>query len=51
MATWYQVDPTWPKRPSTISWGPMSGVAVDAEDNVWVLERSEPPVQVYRPDG
>jgi streptogramin lyase len=29
----------------------MSGVAVDTEDNVWVLARSEPPVQVYRPDG
>jgi sugar lactone lactonase YvrE len=51
MATWYQVDPTWPKRPGTITWGPMSGVAVDAEDNVWILARSEPPVQVYRPDG
>ncbi len=29
----------------------MSGVAVDARDNVWVLSRSNPAVQVYQPDG
>jgi hypothetical protein len=50
-STSYQVDPTWPQRPKGISWGPMSGVAVDAQENVWVLARSDPPVQVYQPDG
>jgi len=51
MSTSYQVDPTWPRRPPSVCWGAMSGVAVDAEDNVWVLSRTDPPVQVYRPDG
>jgi pimeloyl-ACP methyl ester carboxylesterase len=51
MSTWYQVDQTWPGRPPNINWGPMSGVAVDAQDNVWVLARTDPPVQVYQPDG
>ena len=50
-APWYQMDPKWPARPQNITWGPMSGVAVDAGDNVWVLSRTDPPVQVYRPDG
>jgi DNA-binding beta-propeller fold protein YncE len=50
-SAWYQVDPAWPQRPKEIVWGAMSGVAVDAEDNVWVLARTSPPVQVYRPDG
>jgi DNA-binding beta-propeller fold protein YncE len=51
MSTSYQVDPTWPERPKGIGWGPMTGVAVDPGDNVWVLARNDPPVQVYRPDG
>jgi len=51
MSTWYQVDPAWPQRPNNITWGAMSGVAVDRQDNVWVLMRSNPAVQVYQPDG
>ena len=51
MSTSYQVDPSWPERPNNLSWGPMSGVAVDAQDNVWVLARKNPPVRVYQPDG
>ncbi|MGA2258130.1 MAG: peptidyl-alpha-hydroxyglycine alpha-amidating lyase family protein, partial [Thermoguttaceae bacterium] len=51
MSTWYEADPAWPQRPKNITWGPMSGVAVDRQDNVWVLSRSNPAVQVYRPDG
>ncbi len=51
MSPWYQVDATWPQRPQNMTWGPMSSVAVDAHDNVWVLARSDPPVQVYQPDG
>ncbi len=51
MSPWYQADTTWPARPKSIRWGPMSGVAVDALDNVWVLARNDPPVQVYQPDG
>jgi len=51
LSTWYQVDPAWPQRPGNIQWGAMSGVAVDAEDHVWVLSRAQPAVQVYQPDG
>jgi len=51
LSTWYQVDPTWPQRPKNITWGAMSGVAVDRQGNIWVLMRSNPPVQVYQPDG
>jgi len=51
MSIWYKVDPTWPERPKNVSWGPMSGVAVDAQDNVWVLARTDTPVQIYAPDG
>lgn len=51
MARSYQVDATWPRRPPSIRWGPMSGVAVDSQDNVWILSRTDPPVQIYRPDG
>ncbi len=51
LSIWFKVDPTWPERPKNVSWGPMSGVAVDAQDNVWVLSRAGPPVQVYQPDG
>jgi hypothetical protein len=29
----------------------MPGVAVDADDNVWVFTRAKPPVQVYSPEG
>lgn len=51
MARSYQADATWPRRPPSIRWGPMSGVAVDSQDNVWILSRTDPPVQIYRPDG
>ena len=50
-STWYRVDPTWPETRDKLGWGPMSGVAVDAQDDVWVLARSNPPVRVYKPDG
>jgi sugar lactone lactonase YvrE len=47
----YRVDPKWPEPQSNFGWGPMSGVAVDARDNVWILARANPSVRVYRPDG
>ncbi len=50
-STWYRVDPTWPETRDKLGWGPMSGVAVDAQDDVWVLARSNPPVRVYKPNG
>ena len=45
-STSYRVDPTRPETRDKLGWGPMSGVAVDAQDDVWVLARSNPPVRV-----
>jgi len=45
------VDPSWPQKPSEFTWGALSGIAVDAKDQVYVFQRSEPTVQVYRADG
>jgi sugar lactone lactonase YvrE len=47
----YAVDPAWPERRKELVWGGMSGVAVDGQDNVWVLSRTNPFVQVYQADG
>src|SRR4029450_2028196 len=35
----FQVDPGWPKMPSKWVLGLVSGVAVDAQDHIWVLHR------------
>lgn len=35
----FQVDPLWPKVPKQWILGQASGVAVDARDHVWVLQR------------
>jgi len=45
------VDPSWPQKPDPFTWGAMSGVTVDAQDQVYIFNRSEPTVQVYRTDG
>jgi len=45
------VDPTWPQKPESFTWGAMSGITVDAQDQVYLFNRSEPTVQVYRTDG
>ena len=45
------VDPAWPQKPASFTWGAMSGVAVDAHDRVYLFNRSQPTVQVYRADG
>lgn len=48
----YDVDPAWPNRPTELSsTGGVAGVAVDKDDNVWVLQRGADPIQIYRPDG
>lgn len=51
VAVGYDVDPKWPQRPDSARWGDMPGVAVDANDNIYVFTRAEPPVQVYDPSG
>ena len=35
----FQVDPFWPKLPKQWILGQVSGVAVDGQDHVWVLQR------------
>ncbi len=51
MSPWYEVDAAWPQKPDNIKWGAMSGVALDSQENVWVLSRAVPAIQVYQPDG
>ena len=45
------VDPTWPQKPDSFAWGALSGVTVDAQDRIYIFNRSEPTVQVYDAEG
>ncbi len=45
------VDPNWPQKPESFTWGAMSGVTVDGQDQVYIFNRAEPTVQVYGADG
>jgi sugar lactone lactonase YvrE len=47
----YAVDPEWPRQRPEKPWGEMSGVSIDRDGNIWTLNRSETPVQVFSPDG
>ena len=39
----FQVDPGWPKPlPNNWIMGAAAGVAVDAQDHVWVVQRQKP---------
>ena len=51
LAIGYKVDPDWPRKPAKFDWGDVPGVAVDAEDNVWMFNRGNVAVQVYRSNG
>jgi len=51
LAPWYEVDASWPQKPTDFKWEAVPGVAVDKEDQVWVFTRSKPPVQVYTAEG
>jgi DNA-binding beta-propeller fold protein YncE len=51
LANWYRVDPTWPRRPDNVSWGAMSGIAIDKACRIWVFTRAKTPVQVYDAAG
>jgi hypothetical protein len=35
----FELDPTWPKVPEKFKLGDASSIAIDAQDNVWVLHR------------
>ena len=45
------VDPCWPQKPAGVTWAAVSGLDVDAQDNIYLFTRNQPAVQVYRPDG
>ena len=47
----FVVEPAWPKKPDNMKWAEMAGVAVDAQDRVWLFTRTETPVQVYDASG
>tara|TARA_Y100000588_G_scaffold389093_1_gene490953 strand:- start:3083 stop:4258 length:1176 start_codon:yes stop_codon:yes gene_type:complete len=58
----FQVDPSWPSIPNDWIFGITSGLAIDAEENIWVLQRprtvapedadrAAPPVMVFDTDG
>src|SRR5687768_3412005 len=47
----YVVDPSWPRERAPQPWGEMSGAAIDRDGNIWTLNRSDTPVQVFSPDG
>ena len=58
----FQVDPSWPSIPNDWVFGITSGLAIDAEENIWVLQRprtvapedadrAAPPVMVFDTDG
>lgn len=51
LSKWYAVDPKWPQRPQGVNWGAVPGIAVDDKDNVYVVTRAKPPVQVYDSSG
>ncbi|WP_010583866.1 peptidyl-alpha-hydroxyglycine alpha-amidating lyase family protein [Schlesneria paludicola] len=52
VVTEFDVDPAWPKRPDHVSGkGWVSGLAVDAQDQVWFFRKGPDPVQVYTADG
>lgn len=51
LSIWYEVDPTWPRRPENLPWSDCPAVDVDKQDRVWIYTRTNPPVQVFSADG
>ena len=51
LAVGYKVDPNWPQKPPEIKWRYVTGVAVDSQDRVWILNAVAPQVQIYSADG
>ena len=58
----FEVDPSWPKVPAKWKLGDVSSIAIDAQDNAWVLHRprtlkadqaamAAPPIIVFDPAG
>ena len=49
--TAYRAVPDWAQLPSGMAWGSVSGVATDAQGNVYVFRRAEPPVLQFDRNG
>lgn len=47
----YRVERPWGRLPHGDVFGPVSQLAVDSSDKVYVFQRADPPVQVFNPDG
>jgi DNA-binding beta-propeller fold protein YncE len=47
----YQPVPGWPKLPAGVKFGPVSAVATDSADRVFVFHRGKQPVMVFERDG
>ena len=50
-STPYHMVEGWPDLPSNIKWGQVIGVDVDAQGNIWVFHRSDPPILEFDPSG
>jgi streptogramin lyase len=50
-AVTYRFDPDWPPRELGGDRAELTGVAVDADDRVWVLGLGQPPVRLYDAGG
>ena len=47
----YQPVAGWPQLPPKVELGPVSAVAIDAKDRVFVAHRGPKPILVFDPDG
>src|SRR5262249_26671981 len=47
----YRVVPSWARIPADVTLGPVSAVATDASDRVFVCHRGKKPVLVFNSDG
>lgn len=47
----YRVRPSWARLPGGLSLDAVSQVAVDSRGRVYALQRTDPPVTVFEPDG
>ena len=51
VAPYYEVEASWPKRPSDLPLADMPGVAIDKDGSMWCYTRTHPAIQVYSPSG
>src|SRR5476649_779603 len=47
----YRLVPNWPLPNPTIKWGQVISADPDAQDNIWVLQRGDPPLLKFDQAG